>query len=163
MSLIEKIISLEEFINLKEHGSFKNQKIVFTNGCFDILHAGHILYLEEAAALGDILVLGLNSDNSVKRLKGKFRPVNSEHDRAIVLAGLSFINYIIIFDEDTPFNLIKEILPAVLVKGGDWSPEQIVGSDIVLKNNGVVKSLIFKEGISTTDIIDKIKNLHLES
>ena len=155
---MKKLITIEDFINLKQQGKFENKKIVFTNGCFDILHSGHVLYLEEAASLGDILFLGLNSDSSVKRLKGSSRPINCERDRAIVLSGLSAIDYIIIFEEDTPWNLINAIIPDVLVKGGDWKIENIVGSDIVLKNGGIVKSLIFQENQSTTNIINKIKS-----
>jgi D-glycero-beta-D-manno-heptose 1-phosphate adenylyltransferase len=136
--------------------SLQTQKIVFTNGCFDILHAGHVQYLNEAKALGDILVVGLNSDSSVKRLKGNTRPINSEEDRAIVLAALESVDYVVIFEEDTPYNLIYHIKPDILVKGGDWSPQTIVGADVVIKNGGEVKSLSFKKGISSTQIIDKI-------
>ena len=153
----KKVITLENFKSLKNQGLFETQKIVFTNGCFDILHSGHVLYLEEAAALGDILILGLNSDKSVKRLKGDERPINDEIDRAIVLAGLSCIDYIIIFEEDTPLILINIIKPDILVKGGDWDINDIVGSDIVINNGGVVKSLLFREGKSTTEIIKRIK------
>ncbi|MCL2065513.1 MAG: D-glycero-beta-D-manno-heptose 1-phosphate adenylyltransferase [Candidatus Cloacimonetes bacterium] len=156
MSCKEKIISLEKYIFHKTEGRFENKKIVFTNGCFDILHSGHVLYLEEARNLGDKLILGLNSDNSVKRLKGEDRPINSEQDRAIVLSALSFVDFVIIFEEDTPFELIQKIQPDVLVKGGDWPIEQIIGYDIVLKKGGEVKSLMFKDGISTTKIIKKI-------
>lgn len=137
--------------------SNKNKKIVFTNGCFDILHRGHISYLNEAKAQGDILVLGLNSDASVKRLKGPTRPVNSEQDRKFVMENLRAIDFVEIFTEDTPFNLIKNISPAVLVKGGDWKPEQIIGSDIVLASGGEVKSLNFIDGFSTTSTIEKIQ------
>ncbi|MCK9329774.1 MAG: D-glycero-beta-D-manno-heptose 1-phosphate adenylyltransferase [Candidatus Cloacimonetes bacterium] len=156
MNCLNKIITINDFIDLKSNGIFHNKNIVFTNGCFDILHSGHILYLEEASKLGDILILGLNSDNSVKRLKGQSRPINNQQDRAIVLSGLQSVSYIIIFEEDTPFELIKIINPDILVKGGDWKAEQIVGSDLVLKNGGVVKSLSFKEGKSTSNIIDNI-------
>jgi len=144
-----KKISLE----LKE----KSEKIIFTNGCFDILHAGHIKYLSEAKNLGDILILGLNSDASVKRLKGNDRPINNEQDRSVVLSGLCSVSYIVIFNENTPYELIDIIKPDILVKGGDWKPEDIVGSDIVNTYNGVVKSLSFIEGKSTTDIVNKLK------
>jgi D-beta-D-heptose 7-phosphate kinase/D-beta-D-heptose 1-phosphate adenosyltransferase len=154
-SLLQKIVSIDEYMHLKH--TLTNKKIVFTNGCFDIIHSGHVLYLDEAKSLGDILVLGLNSDASIKRLKGENRPVNTLQDRAIVLAGLSCIDYIISFNEDTPIQLIKNIMPDVLVKGGDWQPEQIVGSDVVIKNGGEVKSLQFIEGKSTTGIIEKAK------
>ena len=134
-----------------------SKKIVFTNGCFDIIHAGHVEYLQEAAELGDVLIIGLNSDNSVKRLKGKSRPINSQIDRAKVLSGLIAVDYIIIFEEDTPYMLIDHIKPDMLVKGGDWKPEDIVGSDIVLANEGSVRSLSYKEGNSTSSIINEMK------
>ncbi len=135
----------------------ENKKIVFTNGCFDIIHAGHILYLEEARSLGDVLVIGLNSDKSVKRLKGKDRPINSVEDRALVLSALSMVDYIVVFEEDTPYKLIKNIKPDILVKGGDWSVEDIIGADIVLATGGVVKSLSYKEGRSSSEIISKMR------
>jgi rfaE bifunctional protein nucleotidyltransferase chain/domain len=134
----------------------KNKKIVFTNGCFDIIHSGHVQYLNEAKKLGSKLIIGLNSDNSVRRLKGESRPVNSQDSRAEVLAFMGDVDMVVIFDQDTPIDLIKCVLPDVLVKGGDWKTDQIVGSDIVLNNNGTVKSLSFIEGFSTTSIIDKI-------
>jgi rfaE bifunctional protein nucleotidyltransferase chain/domain len=143
---------LEKFLELN-----KDKKIVFTNGCFDILHRGHISYLNEARAQGDVLVLGLNSDASVKRLKGPTRPVNSEQDRKFVMENLRAIDFVEIFTEDTPFNLIQNISPAVLVKGGDWKPDQIIGSDIVLAAGGEVKSLNFIDGFSTTSTIEKIQ------
>lgn len=138
---------------LKEH----SKTIVFTNGCFDILHAGHVKYLAEAKELADILILGLNSDSSVKRLKGNDRPINCEQDRAVVLSALCSVSYIVVFDEDTPYELINNIKPNILVKGGDWKPEDIVGHDIVSSYNGRVKSLSFIEGKSTTDIVNKLR------
>ena len=132
-------------------------KIVFTNGCFDIIHAGHVEYLQEAANLGDILIIGLNSDSSVKKLKGKNRPINSQIDRAKVLSGFTTVSYIVLFEEETPYMLIDHIKPDMLVKGGDWQPEEIVGSDIVLTNGGSVRSLSYKEGNSTSSIIEKMK------
>ncbi len=137
----------------------KNQgkKIVFTNGCFDILHRGHVTYLNEAKKQGELLFLGLNSDLSVKRLKGETRPINSEKDRKFVLENLKCIDFVEIFTEDTPLNLIKEVRPQVLVKGGDWSVEQIVGGKEVLSWGGEVKSLHFVDGFSTTNTIEKIK------
>ena len=142
---------INSFIN-----SNKNSKIVFTNGCFDILHRGHVAYLNEAKSQGDVLVVGLNSDASVKRLKGDERPINNESDRKFVLENLKAIDFVEIFSEDTPLNLIKKINPNVLVKGGDWAIDQIVGSDLVIKNGGEVKSLKFIEGHSTTSTIEKI-------
>jgi len=135
----------------------KNSKIVFTNGCFDILHRGHVTYLNEAKKLGDILIIGLNSDSSVQKLKGPTRPVNKEIDRAFVLSQLKSVDFVEIFDEDTPLNLIKKIMPKILVKGGDWKPDQIVGSKEVLHNGGDVYSLQFIDGYSTTSIINKIQ------
>ena len=131
-------------------------KIIFTNGCFDILHSGHIQYLSEAKDLGDKLIIGLNSDNSVRRLKGDNRPVKSQKCRADILAFMGDIDMVIIFDENTPEKLINNIIPNVLVKGGDWEINEIVGSEIVLKNNGEVKSLSFLEGYSSSSIIDKM-------
>jgi rfaE bifunctional protein nucleotidyltransferase chain/domain len=133
-------------------------KVVFTNGCFDILHRGHVSYLNEAKSLGDKLIIGLNSDASVKRLKGDSRPINSESDRKFVLENLKAVDEVFIFEEDTPLELIKKIMPDVLVKGGDWSVDQIVGSKEVLQNGGEVKSLKFIEGKSTTGIIEKISS-----
>lgn len=132
------------------------KKVVFTNGCFDILHSGHIQYLSEAAQLGDKFVLGLNSDASVSRLKGQNRPIKSQICRADILAFMKDIDMVIIFDEDTPENLISTIVPDVLVKGGDWKIDEIVGSAIVLKNGGEVKSLSFLDGHSSTNIIEKM-------
>ena len=141
---------------LKIRNKLNDKKVVFTNGCFDIIHAGHIAYLEEAKSLGDILVVGLNSDSSVKRLKGEKRPIVSENERKYVLESIKFIDYVFIFEEDTPYNLIKSIRPDILVKGGDWDISEIVGADIVLENGGEVKKLLFKEGLSTSNIIEKI-------
>ncbi|MBW6515682.1 MAG: D-glycero-beta-D-manno-heptose 1-phosphate adenylyltransferase [Candidatus Cloacimonetes bacterium] len=134
-----------------------NKKIVFTNGCFDIIHAGHIKYLYQAKSFGDVLIIGLNSDASVRRIKGEERPINKETDRALVLAALEVVDYIVIFEEDTPYELIKKLSPNVLVKGGDWLVKDIVGSEIVLASGGEVKSLPYYEGHSTTNILKKLK------
>lgn len=147
------MISLVEFLN-----NNKEKKIVFTNGCFDILHKGHVAYLNEAKKLGDLLIVGLNSDASVKRLKGEERPINNEDDRKFVLENLKAVDHVEIFSEDTPYNLIKSVLPRILVKGGDWAPSDIVGSDIVLESGGEVLSLNFEKGYSTTGVIEKIKD-----
>lgn len=133
------------------------KKVVFTNGCFDILHLGHVDYLEKARALGDKLVLGLNTDNSVNRFKGPERPVQNEVSRARVLGSLQSIDLVVYFDEDTPQKLISELLPDILVKGSDYLAENIVGADVVKKNGGVVKTIEFVPGYSTTRIIEKIK------
>lgn len=135
-----------------------DKKIVFTNGCFDILHVGHKRYLQEAASLGDILVVGVNSDDSVRRLKGSDRPVNSEQDRVEMLCAIGFIDYVVIFGEDTPYELIKKIQPDVLVKGGDYKPEEVVGRDIVEGRGGKLELIKFVDGKSTTNIINKINH-----
>ncbi len=134
----------------------KGRKIVFTNGCFDILHAGHVDYLEKAKKLGDILVVGLNSDLSISRIKGNKRPILEEDLRKKVLEGLKAVDLVVIFNEDTPERLIKEIKPDVLVKGGDWNIESIVGADFVKSYGGEVKTIDFKYDISTTKIIERI-------
>ncbi len=136
----------------------RDKKIVFTNGCFDILHRGHVTYLSEAKKLGDLLVIGLNSDASVKRLKGPERPINNEKDRQYVLSQLKSVDFVEIFTEDTPLNLILTVKPKVLVKGGDWKIEQIVGGKEVQAAGGNVYSLQFVNGYSTTKIIDKIQH-----
>lgn len=133
------------------------KKIVFTNGCFDILHLGHVEYLNEARAQGDALIIGLNSDQSVRELKGDDRPINNEEDRKAMLLNLKAVDCVQIFTEQTPLEIIKLIKPDVLVKGGDWKPEQIVGSDFVLSNGGVVKSLMFKRGYSTSNLIQAVQ------
>lgn len=133
------------------------QKIVFTNGCFDILHLGHIDYLEQARLKGDKLIVGLNTDASVQRLKGNTRPIISEYARARVLAALSFVDAVVLFEEDTPLRLIKDIKPDILTKGSDYSIENIVGADFVLQNGGKVATLDLVEGYATSKIIDKIK------
>lgn len=133
-------------------------KIVFTNGCFDLLHYGHIYYLSKARDLGDKLIVGMNSAPSVRRLKGEHRPINDELTRQYLLAALQMIDVVVIFEEDTPYNLIKMIEPDILSKGGDWQPEQIVGSDIVLAYGGEVMSLPYLAGYSTTNIEQKIRS-----
>jgi rfaE bifunctional protein nucleotidyltransferase chain/domain len=138
-------------------GKRKNQKLVFTNGCFDILHVGHVRYLKEAKAQGDILVIGLNADESVKRLKGEERPVQNQEDRGEILSALDCVDYVCLFTEDTPINLIKAVKPDVLVKGGDWPIEKIVGSDFVMSYGGVVRPLQFVPGRSTSLIIEKVR------
>ena len=137
----------------------KDKKIVFTNGCFDILHSGHISYLNDARALGDILFIGLNSDSSVKELKGPGRPINDESERKFILENLKSVSFVEIFSDQTPLELIKQVSPDFLVKGGDWAVEQIVGHEFVAENGGIVKSLPFKDGFSTTSVIEKIKKL----
>ena len=128
-------------------------KVVFTNGCFDILHRGHVEYLSKAADMGDVLVVGLNTDASVKRLKGEGRPVNNEEDRALVLASLSFVDAVVLFGEDTPYELIEAVHPDVLVKGADYKTEEIVGYDIVTSYGGIVDTIPLVNGYSTTKLI----------
>lgn len=146
----------KELQNFKE--TSKNKTVVFTNGCFDILHRGHVTYLNEAKKLGDLLIIGLNSDTSVKRLKGETRPINSEQDRKFVLENLKAVDFVEIFEDDTPLELIKTVMPDILVKGGDWKVEQIVGSKEVIDSGGNVYSLNFVDGFSTTKIINTINN-----
>lgn len=135
----------------------KGKKIVFTNGCFDIIHAGHVTYLMKAKRLADVLVVGMNSDDSVKRLKGDSRPINNEEDRAIVLAALKPVDFVTIFDEDTPYELVKALIPDIIVKGGDYTNGSVVGGDIVTQNGGEVVIIPLVEGKSTTGIIEKVK------
>ena len=159
-SLYDKIVRDDKILSqILSHWKFKSKKIVFSNGCFDILHRGHVEYLYQASLFGDVMVLGLNTDNSVRRLKGPSRPVVDEESRAVVLAAMEFIDLIIFFDEDTPYNLIYKIQPDILVKGNDYKIENIVGYDIVTKNGGEVKTVPLVDGFSTTSIIEKLKKL----
>ncbi|MFT4761938.1 MAG: rfaE bifunctional protein nucleotidyltransferase chain/domain [Paraglaciecola sp.] len=151
-----KIQNWEEIVVTVGDWKSKNLKIVFTNGCFDLLHYGHIHYLADAKDCGDILIVGLNAATSVSRLKGAHRPINDELTRQHLLAALEMVDAVVVFEEDTPLELIKLTMPDVLVKGGDWQPHQIVGSTEVLNNGGEVKSLPFVEGYSTTNIEAKI-------
>jgi len=136
---------------------FLNKKIVFTNGCFDIIHLGHIDYLSKAKDLGDILLIGLNTDDSVKRLKGNNRPIKNQQERSVLLASLQFVDGIILFNEDTPYDLIKKIEPDILVKGSDYKKEEIVGADVIKNTGGEIITIDFLEGYSTTSILDKIR------
>ncbi len=158
--LSSKILDREQLRRACVLWNFKNMKVVFTNGCFDILHLGHIEYLAKAANLGDVLVIGLNSDLSVHRIKGDSRPINDEHSRSMVLAALGFVTAVVLFDEETPYELIKTIQPDVLVKGRDYKPKEIVGHDIVLGKGGKVKTIELTPGYSTTGIEQKILKLH---
>lgn len=165
--LNNKIVDRQTAVHRINAWRLRGDKVVFTNGCFDILHRGHVSYLAQAASLGNKMVLAINTDNSVKRLgKGDDRPVNDEVSRAIVAAGLGFVDLVVSFDEDTPYELIKLLSPDVLVKGADYSvdqldpnaPDFIVGSDIVRANGGAVKTIPLVDGFSTTSIIQKLKN-----
>lgn len=135
---------------------FPSSKVVFTNGCFDILHTGHVRYLKTARTLGDILVVAVNSDESVKRLKGDKRPINNIFDRMEMLSSLKPVDFVTYFEEDTPYEIIRMLKPDVLVKGGDWKIDDIVGADIVLENKGEVRSLNFEDGYATTNIVEEI-------
>ena len=139
-------------------GQWRDQglRIVFTNGCFDILHRGHVEYLSKASDKGDVLVVGLNTDASVKRLKGEGRPVNDQEARALILASLDCVDAVVLFDEDTPYELIKAVRPDVLVKGADYKPEEIVGYDIVTSYGGKVETVPLVEGYSTTGILERV-------
>jgi len=146
--------SLDQVLKLIE-GQRPQKKIVFTNGCFDLLHVGHVRYLKEAKALGDVLVVALNTDASVQKLKGPTRPVQKEDDRAEILAALNCVDHTFLFSEETPEKVIRKIKPDFLVKGGDWAVSQIVGSEVVLSYGGKVMSLPFVDGKSTTSLIAK--------
>jgi len=155
---IESKIHTFETIRKKVlHWKKEKHQIVFTNGCFDLIHFGHLAYLSEAAGLGNRFIIGLNSDASISRLKGTHRPIKDLKTRQYLLASFQFVDAVVVFEEDTPYELIKIIEPHILVKGGDWQLENIVGADIVLANRGQVKSLPFVDGYSTTNIEQKIK------
>jgi rfaE bifunctional protein nucleotidyltransferase chain/domain len=156
-TLNSKIYNLDTLTSQVEQWKMGGNKVVFTNGCFDIIHRGHIEVLARTADLGDKLIIGLNSDQSIQKLKGKDRPIIDEQSRAILLAALSFVDAIVLFSEDTPLKLISTLLPDVLAKGGDYEIETIVGHEIVQQNGGKVKLVPFVDGFSSTTIIDKIK------
>ncbi len=152
-----KIVDFESIQPHLARIRFRKKKIVFTNGCFDLLHKGHIDYLAKASDMANFMIVGLNTDKSVRKIKGKERPVQDEQSRALILASLSFIDYIVLFDEETPYNLINLVQPDILVKGADYKPEDIVGYDILKSKGGEVKTLDFVDGYSTSSIIEKIK------
>jgi len=152
------IVTRQELAEICRKSQRDNRDVVFTNGCFDIVHAGHVIYLYDAKSYGDILVVGLNSDESVKRLKGANRPINSENDRAVVLDSLKPVDYVCIFEEDTPFELISAIKPNILIKGGDYRHDEIVGADMVESMGGKVIIVPLLEGRSTTSILERAKS-----
>jgi rfaE bifunctional protein nucleotidyltransferase chain/domain len=156
--LTDKITDLPSLKKQLQNWQNEGKKVVFTNGVFDLLHIGHITYLAKAAELGDKLIIGLNADSSVKRIKGESRPVNDQSSRAAILAALFFVDAIVVFEDDTPLNLISTLLPDILVKGADYSVENIVGAQEVIANGGEVKTINFVEGYSSTSIIEKIRN-----
>ncbi|MDD4067991.1 MAG: D-glycero-beta-D-manno-heptose 1-phosphate adenylyltransferase [Bacteroidales bacterium] len=153
-----KIISFDNIQKQVLKWREENKKIVFTNGCFDIIHRGHVDYLSKAKDLGDILIIGLNTDQSVRNIKGNTRPIQDENSRAIILASMQFVDAIVFFSEPTPYTLIKEIQPDILVKGADYKKEDIIGYDIVSQRGGKVETIEFIEGYSTSNIERKIKN-----
>ena len=155
----ERIFSAEHLQAQIKWWRLINKTIAFTNGVFDILHEGHIKILSQAASFADVLIIGVNSDASVKRLKGNERPVNNQQSRSLILASLIMTDAVIVFDEDTPYNLIKSIMPDVLVKGGDYTYQTVVGADEVMANGSRVEIIPLEEGFSTTGIIAKIKSL----
>ena len=158
--LSSKILNMDQLGRVCAFWRFKNKKIVFTNGCFDILHLGHIEYLSKAADLGDVLVVGMNSDRSTQALKGDNRPISDEHSRSKVLASLQFVTAVVIFDEPTPYELIRFVQPDILVKGKDYKAEEIAGYDVVMAKGGKVVTIELTPGYSTTGIEEKILKLH---
>jgi len=157
-TLLDKIRDLPLLKSAVSGWQKEGKKVVFTNGVFDLLHIGHITYLAKASELGEKLVIGLNSDSSVKRIKGEGRPVNDQSNRAALLAALFFVDAVVVFEEDTPLNLISTLMPDILVKGADYAVENIVGAKEVIANGGEVKTINFVEGYSSTSIIEKIRN-----
>ena len=157
-TLKERIFNREELMHEVKRIRLKSKTIAFTNGVFDIIHEGHIAVLAEAATFADVLIVGINSDASVKKLKGDSRPVNSEDSRALIIASLIMVDAVVIFNEETPLELIKMIMPDVLVKGGDYTVETVVGAKEVIANGGKVRIIPIREGFSTTNIINKISS-----
>jgi D-beta-D-heptose 7-phosphate kinase/D-beta-D-heptose 1-phosphate adenosyltransferase len=155
-----QVVTKDRLVEIRKRLKQEGKRVVFTNGCFDILHRGHVDYLSKARAKGDALIVGMNTDASVQRLKGPARPIVEEQDRAFVLAALSVVDYVCLFEEDTPLELIKAVVPDVLVKGGDWSIETIVGRDVVEAAGGTVQTIEFVPNRSTTNIVQKIADLY---
>ena len=160
MSITKKIIAdYQQASDIVKQWQQQGMDVVFTNGCFDLIHKGHILYLEEASQQGDKLIVAINADKSVSKLKGKHRPIKDEDNRSLIMGAFSFVDLVVIFNEETPMELIQMITPDVLVKGGDWKPDQIVGSEHVINHGGQVLSLQFVDGYSTTALENKIKKI----
>ncbi len=153
---MEQVKSIDELIKIRKELKKQNKKVVFTNGCFDIIHAGHVDYLNKAKALGDILIVAVNSDSSIKKIKGDKRPIVSQNERAFIISNLKAVDFVTIFEEETPYEVIKKLIPDVLVKGEDWSIDNIVGRDIVIANGGKVETIQFVNFQSTTNIINTI-------
>lgn len=156
----KKIISRKKLKDFFQRLREKEKKIVFTNGCFDIIHAGHVRYLKKAKEFGNLLIVGLNSDSSIKKIKGELRPIVPQRERAEVLSVLESVDFIVLFNEPTPYNIIKDIQPDILVKGADWSADQIVGADIVKARGGRVARIKLAKGRSSTNIIKKILKIY---
>ena len=154
--MIKTYTDIEDILTTRVKLKQENKKVVFTNGCFDILHAGHVDYLKKAKECGDVLIVGLNSDKSVSEIKGEKRPIINENERAFILSNLKAVDYVVLFDEPTPKELIEKIIPDILVKGEDWQIENIVGKDIVEQNGGEVKTIKFITSQSTSNIIKKV-------
>ncbi|MBM4161057.1 MAG: D-glycero-beta-D-manno-heptose 1-phosphate adenylyltransferase [Ignavibacteria bacterium] len=150
------VVSRAELVEVRQKLRESGKRVIFTNGCFDLLHRGHIEYLTKARALGDVLIVGLNSDGSIQRLKGATRPIISEEDRSVIMAALSVVDYVCVFEEDTPYELIRSVVPDILVKGADWGVDEIVGKDIVEAAGGSIHTIEFLPNRSTTNIIQKI-------
>ena len=159
MTTKNKILELSDLLRKIKKWKADGKRIVFTNGCFDIMHLGHVDYLEKAKAEGDILIVGLNSDLSTTNIKGPERPIVDEHSRSRTLAAMEFVDAVILFDENTPYNLIKNLLPDILIKGKDYKIENIVGADIVLENNGNIITIDLVDGYSTTKIFERIRKI----
>lgn len=157
-NILEKIYSIEDISKQTLRWKLKSKSIVFTNGVFDLLHEGHIASLTQAASLGDILIVGINSDDSVKKLKGPSRPINNEYTRTLLLSQMLIVDAVVIFNEDTPLELIKSIMPDILVKGGDYTIDQIAGAKEVIANGGKVVLADMIDGVSTSNIIEKMKS-----
>jgi D-beta-D-heptose 7-phosphate kinase/D-beta-D-heptose 1-phosphate adenosyltransferase len=151
-----QVVFRDELVGIRQQARREGRRVVFTNGCFDLIHRGHVEYLRQARGMGDLLVVGLNTDRSVRELKGPQRPLNSQDDRARVLAALEMVDYICLFDEDTPARLIQAVVPDVLVKGGDYGPDEIVGRDTVEAAGGKVVTVPLTNGYSTQGLIEKI-------
>ncbi len=153
---MKNVLGIDELVEIRKQLKLQNKKVVFTNGCFDILHAGHVDYLNKSKELGDILILGLNSDSSIKNIKGEKRPVVPQNERAFILSNLKAVDYVTIFNEDDPYEIIKKLVPDILVKGADWKVENIIGRDVVENAGGKVETIEFVNMQSTTNIIKTV-------
>jgi D-glycero-beta-D-manno-heptose 1-phosphate adenylyltransferase len=153
---MKNVLGIDELVEIRKQLKSQNKKVVFTNGCFDILHAGHVDYLNKSKELGDVLILGLNSDSSIRNIKGEKRPVVPQSERAFILSNLKAVDYVTIFDEDDPYEVIKKVVPDILVKGADWKIENIIGRDVVEKAGGKVETIEFVNMQSTTNIIKTV-------